>query len=64
MSGKLQGKSVTLSEKERKIVGTFANNHSISFSPALRIIIREWDREINNPPPENKNLLKRFFATG
>ena len=64
MSGKFQGKSVTLSEKEREIVWTFADNHSISFSPALRIIIREWNREINNPEPENKNLLKRFFSTG
>jgi len=56
-------KSISLSEDERQIVNDFAARLSLTFSGALRIIIREWrsDRDENEKP---KNVLQRIWRGG
>ena len=54
-------KSVSLSQDERQIVKDLAARLNLTFSSALRIIIRQWanDRE---EVATSKNIFHRLFS--
>jgi len=56
-------KSVSLSEDERQIVNGLAARFSLTFSGALRIIIREWSSDHDEAAlSRSKNIFQRMFS--
>ena len=61
MREKIEKKSVALTQKEFSIVNEFSDKNEISFSAALRLIIRQWDIEkrniLSNSKPQTNTIL-------